>query len=133
MKEAELLEYLKKNDFDKKYQKLVKKLKDKKVIVYGTGLMFQVIKKNYDLGAFNIIGISDMKYPLEEEGLIEEGYKKIPREKIAEYEPDIVLVAAQNYFPIIENFVLQLFKDTKLLFIPFVCADFRELLFKIWG
>lgn len=132
MKETLLIEYLKDNDFDKKYPKLVKKLAGKKIIIYGTGSMFQVIKETYDLSGIDVIGISDMKYTTEEEGNIEFGYKIIPKSKIADYNPDVVLIAAQNYFSILENFVLQTFKDSKILFVPFVSSGFWKSLLKIW-
>ena len=81
---ATLEEHLKQCKFDKYFKKLTKKLKGKKVIIYGTGSMFQYIQKNYDLSGLNIIGVSDGKYLLEQEGEEDLGYKIIPKEKLSE-------------------------------------------------
>lgn len=132
MKEAALIRYLEENGFDKRYPKLVKKLDGKKIIIYGTGLLFQCIKDAYDLSALNIIGISDMKYTAEDEGNVEFSYRVIPKSKIPDYNPDVVLIATQRYFSIMENFMLQDFKGTKVLFIPFVGNSFWKQLLEIW-
>ena len=55
MSSNELLDYLQRVKFDKQIKKLTKKLKDKTVVIYGTGLLFQEVLKNYDLSGLNII------------------------------------------------------------------------------
>ena len=44
-----LLESLEEFKFKKQLVKLNKKLKNKTVVIYGTGRLFQKIKENYDL------------------------------------------------------------------------------------
>ncbi len=51
--------YLQSINIGKTLPKLVKKLKNKKVVIYGTGSFFQCIKKYYDITGFNMVGIAD--------------------------------------------------------------------------
>lgn len=125
--------YLNSIKFDKYLNQLNKKLKGKSAIIYGTGSLFQFIKDNYDLSKLNIIGISDKKYALEQEGSEDLGYKIIPKDKMVEYGADYVIVAAQNYIGIIENFELEIFKGTKTKIKPLAKMPFLELLKQIWS
>ena len=92
--------YLKEVNFEKYLKKLKTKLKNKKVIVYGSGSLFQFIKEKYDLSDINIIGISDMKFTDSQEGQDFLGYKIVPKLKMKSYEPDVVLIATLKYLSI---------------------------------
>ena len=67
--------YLQENDFEKYLAFLKKKLKNKKVLVYGAGQIFNFVKKNYDLSDINIIGICDKQFTTNQEGQEIYGYK----------------------------------------------------------
>lgn len=55
--------YLKENRFEEKLQKWENEYKNKKVILYGCGLLFDQIIENYDIAKkLNIIGVCDVKY-----------------------------------------------------------------------
>lgn len=129
----DLLEHLKKVKFEKQLLKLNKKLHNKKVVIYGTGLLFQRVIKNYDLSKLDIIGISDMKYTPQQEGTTEFGYKIIPLDKIASYKPDYVLISTINFLNIMENFKNNVFVDTKIKILPLVDKSFLMLLKEIFG
>lgn len=129
----EMFEHLKQVKFEKQLKKLEKKLKNKKVIIYGTGSFFQTILNNYDLSNLNIIGISDMKYLPEEEGNTDLGYTIIPLEKIKDYEPDYVLIATLKYFEIMYNFDTKTFKGTKIKTAPLAAKSFWTLVKEIWS
>src|SRR5574344_1156950 len=51
--------YLENYNFKKHLEKLNKKLKGKKVVIYGAGIFFEAIHEFYDLSKLDIIGISD--------------------------------------------------------------------------
>lgn len=127
-----LEEHLKFCRFDKYYKKLIKKLKGKTVIIYGTGSMFQYILKNYDLSTLNIIGISDNKYLLEQEGQEDLGYKIIPKEKLADYDADYVILGLQNYINILCDYASTIYKNKKTKIIPLVRIPLWECLKEIW-
>ena len=124
------LEHIK---FEKYLNKLKKKLKDKKVIIYGVGSFFQYIKNNYDLSFLNIIGVSDAKFSLSEEGEEFLGYKIIPKEKITNYNPYCVLVATINYITIVEDFELNLLKNTKIKTYPIARIPLIDVIKEVWS
>jgi len=123
----EFKEYLEHTKFDKYLCKLNKKLKGKKIIIYGAGSFFHYIKDNYDLSKLDVIGISDMKFMQEEEGKSFLGYKIIPKCKMTDYNADCVLVATLRYISIIEDFEINIFKGTKTRVYPLVRLPFWEL------
>ncbi len=129
----EFKEYLENIKFDKYLIKLKSKFKNKKIIIYGAGALFQYINKHYDLSEFNIIGISDAKFLMEHEGQDFDGYKIIPKEKMKEYNPDIVLIATQKYISIVEDFALNIFKNSKTKVFPLARISFWKLLKEIWS
>ena len=68
----------------------------KKVLLYGAGLVSDVLFKNFDLSKLNIIGVSDKRF----EGFNEEKYFEIKTYKpdeIKDLDFDILLVALKNY------------------------------------
>ena len=124
--------YLKEIKFEKHLKKLVSKLKNKKIIIYGAGSLFLYIKDNYDLSGLNIIGISDMKFREEDEGQVYQGYKIIQKDKIVNSNPDFVLIAVQNYLGLLENFMCNVFKDTKIKVGVLVKKPFWTVMKDIW-
>lgn len=127
-----LLESLEEYKFKKQLEKLNKKLKNKTVVIYGTGLLFQKIKENYDLSNLNIIGVSDRKYTTEEEGRESFGYKIIPLEKIVDYKPDYILISTLKFLGIMDDFKNNVFKGTKIKVLPLVDKPFLTLLKEIF-
>ncbi len=61
------IEYFDKIDEQKYLDKLANKLKNKKVMLYGAGMIAEVLLENYDLSNFNIVGISDKRFERTEE------------------------------------------------------------------
>ena len=116
-------EYLEKQNFAKNFDKLCEKLKKKKVIIYGTGKLFQEIVKNYDLKKLNIVGVTDRKYILEDEGKIEFGYKVIPLVKLNDFNADCILIATQKYFAL-QNTLKKIFPQKMV--IPLVQLNWSE-------
>lgn len=127
-----LEEHLKSCKFDKYFKKLVKNLKGKTVIVYGTGTLFQLIQEKYDLSQLNIIGVSDNKYVLNEEGSFDLGYKIIPLPKLKDYPCDIVLLGLLNYTGVLYDFADMVYKGTKTKILPLVRKPLLVALKDIW-
>lgn len=118
--------YLEKSNFEKYFEKLKKKIGNKKVILYGTGSLFQYIKKQYDFYPLNIIGISDLKYTIENKE--DFGYKTIPKDLILKYKPDYVIVCIQNYLEAIEDLTLNTFKNKNIKVYPLVRFPLIQLI-----
>ncbi len=130
---GDLKEYLEHIKFEKYLDKLNKKLKNKTVIIYGSGSLFQYIKKNYDLSKLNIIGVSDMKFNSKQEGEDFLGYKIIPKDKMTSYKPDVVLVATLKYLGITEDFEINVFNKTKTKIYPLARIPLADLIKEIWS
>lgn len=128
----DIKDLLNKYKFEKQLKKLNKKLKNKKVVVYGTGLVFQTILKEYDLSNINIIGVSDRKFEESEEGQELLGFKKIPLNKIADYKPDYILIGALKFLPIMNDFMHNKFSGTKIKVLPLLDKPFFTLLKEIF-
>ena len=54
--------YFEKHNTQKYINKLAKKYKGKKILLYGNGIISKVIKENYDLSNLNIVAITDRKF-----------------------------------------------------------------------
>lgn len=119
---------LAKYKFEKYFLKLQKKLKNKRVLIYGSGALFKSIKEKYDLDKLNIIGISDKKYCPNQEGQKDLGYDIIPVGKIVANKPDCVLIATLNTFVIYQSLKNNILKGTKIKLLPLVDKPFFELL-----
>lgn len=114
----ELIRKLESINFEKRLAKLSKKLKGKKVIIYGSGILFDVMLKNYDFSKLNIIGISDLKITKQQEGSLMKGFKAIPLDSIKNYNPDFILIATQSYKAIQKDFQKNLFNSTSIQVLP---------------
>ncbi len=124
--------YLKDIHFEKYLKKLNKKLKNKKIIIYGAGAFFKYIKENYNLNSLNIIGISDLKFNENEEGEKYLDYNIIPLDKILDYKPDYLVIATMHYEKIIDNFEVNILNETKIKAIPLARKKLWDLIKEIW-
>lgn len=86
----EIVDFLKKKNFQKRIDKLSKKYTGKKIMIYGAGRAFEAINENYDLSGLDIIGIADMKF---EQGREFMGYKTYEYDTFPGEKPDVVLIA----------------------------------------
>ena len=111
-------EYLNNIGFEKYFQKLKRKLKNKSIVIYGAGELFKYINKNYNLSDLNIIGVSDLRFHNDDKNKDFMGYKIILKDEIVDYKPDYVVVATLKYISIVENFTVNLFDKTKIKTIP---------------
>ena len=133
MSENEFAAYLEKINFQKRLDTLAKKLKDKKIVIYGTGLFFQTLIKNYDLSVLNIVALSDKKFSNHEENETFLGYKVCAPMEIVDLAPDYVLVGTIKFIDIIEDLEETTLVNTGIKVRPLIKKTFRELWKEIWG
>ena len=98
----EELQYLKYIDFKNKLEKLNIQLKNKKVVLYGAGILLETAIEKYDFTKLNIIAISDKKFEREPVESFA-GIKTINSEKISELNPDVILLSVKNYKNLFKN------------------------------
>ena len=125
--------YLKKFNFEKHLKYLNKKLKHKKVILYGAGVFLEAVNKYYDLSGLNIIGISDIRFDEHKDDETFLGYKVYSIDEVKQLKPDYILVTTKFYIDIIENLYCSTFKNYKIKIKPLLRKPFLTLLNEIWS
>jgi len=131
-KYKKFLEILKENNFQKKLDKLAKKYKNKKVVLYGAGFVCDIILDNFDISKLNIIAIADIRYKDSNETY--KGIQAIPPTEIYKYEPAIVFITMQHYIQTEDYFENILFPVTKKFkYQSILVYSFSEFLKKMLG
>ena len=123
--------YLKERHFDKTLQKLEKLYQDKKIVIYGTGMLFEAITQHYDLSKLNIIAISDRKYATTKPDKYL-GFNTVAPDDIKDLNPDVVLAGVLRTVQIIEFLRYELLADTQIKVKPLVDRKLLEILREIW-
>ena len=120
--------YLESTNFQERINKLAKKYKNKKIIIYGAGVLFQVICDNYDLSGLNIVAVSDKKFKKEEVFYTKEhhNYRAISPFLLEDMDFDLIIVANYNPLRLIKYLKTDMFYDTKITAVPFVKKGLRE-------
>ncbi len=126
----EHVDYLKKIKFEKRLKKLEKKLKNKKIVLYGAGMFFQDLAQVYDLSGLNIIGISDRSFCGENGSKYAFGYPRYDIENVASLKPDYILVGTLNFVDIIEDLERKFAKQIKIR--PLIKKPLKDLWKEIW-
>jgi len=94
-------DYLEKKKAQKVIDKLAKKYKDKKVVLYGAGFFASDLLKNYDLSKLNIIAVADLKFQDDTNGDYY-GYKKVGPYDLLEMDFDFLLITTYDDEPVKE-------------------------------
>lgn len=108
---GKILEYFQSVDAQKQIDKLVKKYKDKKIVIYGAGEYYQVLQDNFDLSELNIAGISDKKFEKNKDAN-PSIYKALTPQELKEYDFDILLVALYDDSSVCDDLTYNLLMDT---------------------
>ena len=123
--------YLKQRHFAKTLKKYEKQYKDKKIIVYGTGMLFEAVQENYDLSKLNIIAVSDRKFAATKPDKYL-GYNTVAPDDIADLKPDVVLAGTLKTVAIIEGLRYDTLLNTGIKVYPLVEKHVWEILKEIW-
>lgn len=107
----ELKYWLERREFSENLDKLAKKYKNKKIVLYGAGILARVILDNYDLSKLNIVAIVDAKFTGEEEFY---NLKTVSPDKIPEIMPDLILINTYSAI-IIKEYLDKNFPELKKL------------------
>lgn len=85
------LEYYKQINAQKQIDNLAKKYKNKKIIIYGAGIMTKTLFENFDFSKLNIIAICDNKYKVNSEERFF-AYKTINPKELTTLDYDVIFV-----------------------------------------
>lgn len=108
----DLLNYLKLNNAQKQIDKMAKKYKNKKVVIYGAGEYFQLIEQNYDLSKLNIVAIADLKFATDKEQN-KTKYIPIAPDDLKGYDFDVLIIALINDLAVLNHIDKKILKGTK--------------------
>lgn len=108
--------YLQENHFISSFNKLKKKLRNKRILLYGAGEFFNYIYNNFDFSDLNIIGISDKSFENTNKTFFN-NIKIIAPFKINECKPDYVILSILNWQNVLyDNYQKNIFsQDLKIL------------------
>lgn len=126
--EKKNISYLLSFNFDKTLPNLLKKIKNKKVVIYGAGVLFELIHKYFDLSELKPIGITDLKFKDVTGERYFWGYKMIHPNDIYSLNPDYVLVTTKIFIQRWETLYYDYFEKTKTKIIPIVEKNFIQTL-----
>lgn len=125
-------EYLEVFEAQKKIDKLAKRYKKRKIVVYGAGQFSHIIFQNYDLSKLNIVAVCDKKFKDKKQREFF-NYKCIPPEELGDYDCDLILVANFDYAKficVIDYDVLLWTKNASVEIRPLIRLDFFDLFIK---
>jgi len=106
------LKYFKEVKAQKQINKLTRKYKNKKIVIYGAGQYFNVLKQNFDLSKLNIVAIADKKFETDKTKNIT-NYLPLAPEELKEYDYDIILVALYDDVPVMDYLEYELLIGTQ--------------------
>ena len=89
-------EYFRRVDEQKYLDKLAKRLKNKKVVLYGAGIISELLFENYDLSKLNIIGVCDKRFERTDESEFM-GYRAIKPSELDAISYDSFLVTLKLF------------------------------------
>ena len=130
---SDFIEYLEKINFSKHLKKIEKKLKNKKIILYGAGSFFQTLADKYDLSSLNIIAIADRKFINHAKDETFYGYKVCEPDELVQLKPDIILLSMLKYVHIIEHLEETVLKNHTIKMKPLINKPFIEVWKEIWN
>ena len=108
----DILKYFKDVNAQKQINRLVKKYKNKKIVIYGAGEYFNILNENYDLSKLNIVGIADRKFGLTKDAN-KTKYLPLAPEELKEFDFDIIMVALYDDIAILDYLEYNLLIGTK--------------------
>ena len=116
-----------KKEFQLKIEKLKKKLKNKRVILYSNGIYFSAFSDFYNLNDyFNVIGVSDIRYETED---IEKfkGFNCIKPSEIKKHQIDAIIITSPNFDTIKKYLIENNLIDKKTLIVDTIYKpSFKE-------
>ncbi len=105
--------------FEKHLEKLQKKFKNKKIALYGAGIMLDYIIQNYDMSGLNIIAAADKKFALSGQKTYK-NYPAIAPADLKNADIDIILITTQYPYSMLRYLKKEVFAGEKIPEIYFI-------------
>ena len=107
-----ILNYFKAVHAQRQINKLARKYKNKKIVIYGAGEYFQILKNNFDLSKLNIVGISDKKFETSKDSN-PTSYLALAPDELKDFDFDVILVALYDDTSLCDYLEYQLLINTE--------------------
>ena len=107
-----ILGYFKSVHAQRQINKLARKYKNKKIVIYGAGEYFQILKNNFDLSKLNIVGIADKKFETSKDSN-PTPYLALAPEELKDFDFDVILVALYDDTSLCDYLEYQLLINTE--------------------
>ena len=107
-----ILGYFKSVHAQRQINKLARKYKNKKIVIYGAGEYFQILKNNFDLSKLNIVGIADKKFETSKDSN-PTSYLALAPEELKDFDLDVILVALYDDTSLCDYLEYQLLINTQ--------------------
>ncbi len=121
-------EYLETYKAQDKIDKLAKKYKKRKIVVYGAGQFSNVIFQNYDLSKLNIVAVCDKKFEEAERSFF--NCRCISPDELKNFDCDLILIANfdyQRFITILDDHILYRSKNEGIEIRPLIKLTFWDL------
>lgn len=108
----DILNYFKEVNAQKQINKLAKKYKNKRIVLYGAGEYFKILSENYDLSRLNIVGICDKKFEATKENNPSKFFALEPNE-LKTFDYDVILSVLYDDTSLLKFLEYKLLLNTK--------------------
>lgn len=107
-----ILKYFKEVRAQRQINKLARKYKNKRIVIYGAGEYFKILKENFNISKLNIVGIADKKFETNKKANFTE-YEALAPEELKDFDLDIILVALYDDVSLMDFLEYELLIGTK--------------------
>jgi hypothetical protein len=115
---------LKKENFNNRLGKLIKKFGNKKVLIYGAGDLSKIIFEDYDVKPLNIIGVMDKNFSDSSEKFY--GYNTYTVNSINNIDFDVILVFVMGYRSVINDVLSRVNNHKSLQIEPAIATSLEK-------
>ena len=124
-------EYFKTYNAQEKIDKLAKRYKNRKIVLYGAGQFAEALFEDYDLSKLNIVAVCDKKFEDEEKRSFY-NFKCIPPAELGDFDCNLILISNFDYkkFINIVDDVLYRTKNAPIEIRPLIRLTFKDLFLK---
>ena len=108
----DILGYFKAVHAQRQINKLARKYKNKKIVIYGAGIYFQILNNNFDLSKLNIVAIADKKFETSKNANTT-AFMALAPEELKDFDYDAIFVALYDDTSLCDYLEYQLLINTQ--------------------
>lgn len=98
------IRFFERKNYQNKIDKLAKKYKDQKILLYGDGMISNILQEDYDLSKLNIVAVTDRKFLGCDYDPTTGKYPKISPNKLKTVDYDVVFIALKCWENVVNSY-----------------------------